>query len=66
MRSFRSNAVLRWEWRPGSMLYLVWQRDRFDFQNHGARVGPGSLWDTLQDGGNNHLALKLTYWIPVS
>ena len=26
--SFRSNVVLRWEWRPGSTLYLVWQQDR--------------------------------------
>jgi hypothetical protein len=24
-RSFRSNAVLRWEWRPGSTLFVVWQ-----------------------------------------
>ena len=28
VRSFRSNLVLRWEWRPGSTLYLVWQQDR--------------------------------------
>src|SRR5690606_2908004 len=27
-RSLRGNAVLRWEWRPGSTLYLVWQQDR--------------------------------------
>jgi hypothetical protein len=26
--SLRSNVVLRWEWRPGSTLYLVWQQDR--------------------------------------
>ena len=28
IRSFRSNVVLRWEWRPGSILYLVWQQNR--------------------------------------
>ena len=28
VRSFRSNVVLRWEYRPGSTLYLVWQQDR--------------------------------------
>jgi hypothetical protein len=28
--SFRSNLVLRWEWRAGSTLYLVWQQDRQD------------------------------------
>ena len=26
--SFRSNVVLRWEWRTGSTLYVVWQQDR--------------------------------------
>ncbi|MEP7347260.1 MAG: DUF5916 domain-containing protein, partial [Gemmatimonadaceae bacterium] len=26
--SFRSNLVLRWEWNPGSTLYLVWQQNR--------------------------------------
>jgi hypothetical protein len=24
--SFRSNVVLKWEWRPGSTLFVVWQR----------------------------------------
>ena len=29
VRSLRSNIVLRWEWQPGSTLYLVWQQSRF-------------------------------------
>jgi hypothetical protein len=29
-RSLRGNAVLRWEWRPGSTLFLVWQQERAD------------------------------------
>ena len=28
VRSFRSNVVLKWEWRPGSLLYVVWQQNR--------------------------------------
>jgi uncharacterized protein DUF5916/cellulose/xylan binding protein with CBM9 domain len=28
LRSLRGNAVLRWEWRPGSTLFLVWQQER--------------------------------------
>lgn len=28
LRSLRGNAVLRWEWRPGSTLFLVWQQNR--------------------------------------
>ena len=27
-RSLRGSAVLRWEWRPGSTLFLVWQQQR--------------------------------------
>jgi hypothetical protein len=28
VRSMRGNAVFRWEWRPGSTLFLVWQQTR--------------------------------------
>lgn len=27
-RSLRGNAVMRWEWRAGSTMYLVWQQSR--------------------------------------
>ena len=30
VRSLRGNAVLRWEWSPGSTLFLVWQQRRYD------------------------------------
>jgi hypothetical protein len=64
-RSFRSNAVLRWEWRPGSTLHLVWQQDRFADLAGGDDVRPRGLWQTLEAPGDNVLALKVTYWIPV-
>jgi hypothetical protein len=28
LRSLRGNAVLRWEWREGSTIYLAWQQSR--------------------------------------
>ncbi|HEV7589331.1 MAG TPA: DUF5916 domain-containing protein, partial [Longimicrobium sp.] len=31
VRSLRGNAVLRWEWRPGSTLYVAWQQVRDNF-----------------------------------
>ena len=34
VRSFRSNVVLRWEWRRGSTLYLVWQHGPKRVGNH--------------------------------
>ncbi|HSU15786.1 DUF5916 domain-containing protein [Longimicrobium sp.] len=65
VRSFRSNAVLRWEWRPGSTLYLVWQQDRSGDRDRIAHVGPRSLLETLDAPGDNFLALKVTYWLPL-
>ena len=29
-RQFRSNLVARWEYKPGSSLYVVWSQDRTD------------------------------------
>jgi hypothetical protein len=65
VRSFRSNAVLRWEWRPGSTLFLVWQQDRSGDRERIAHVGVGSLLETLDSPGDNFLALKVTYWLPL-
>ena len=35
-RSFRTTNVLRWEYRPGSTLFVVWQQGREDGSTHGA------------------------------
>jgi hypothetical protein len=64
--SFRSNAVLRWEWRPGSTLYLVWQQSRESFDQGGRLVGFRDLWDSFGAQGDNFLAVKISYWIPVN
>jgi len=61
VRSFRSNAVLRWEWRPGSTLFLVWQQDRS--ADRALRLArPVDLWDALDTTGSNFLAIKISYW----
>ena len=36
LRQFHSNAVLRWEYRPGSVLYLVWAQGRDESLDRGA------------------------------
>ncbi len=66
VRSFRSNVVLRWEFRPGSTFYVVWQQDRFGFKEPGRRVRIRSLGDGLSSDGANFFAIKMSYWIPVS
>jgi len=64
VRSLRSNAVLRWEWRPGSTMYLVWQQDR-SADRAIRRARPLDVFDSFSASGDNILALKVSYWIPV-
>jgi hypothetical protein len=63
VRSFRSNVVLRWEWRPGSTLYAVWQQNRASTVAEGSHVGPNDLFGSLSAPGDNILALKTTIWL---
>ena len=76
--SFRSNLVLRWEWTRGSTLYLVWQQNRAarcaayadpadcpTGSLPGSISRPGFLGDALTVPGDNYLAVKVSYWIPV-
>lgn len=64
--SFRSNLVMRWEWLPGSTLFVVWQQDRSTEADVGDLVGVGSLRDALRARGEHFFALKLTYWMSVN
>ncbi len=64
LRSFRSNVVLRWEWRPGSTLFLVWQQDRSTGSARGNPLEPRSLGDALTSPGGHTFALKLSGWFP--
>jgi len=64
--SFRSNVVLRWEFRPGSTLFLVWQQNREGEDDPGRLVRGKSLWESLQAKGEDFIAIKISYWIPVS
>ena len=64
VRSLRSNVVLRWEWRPGSTMFVVWQQDR-NADREVRLVRPGDLFDAFSATGDNFLAVKVSYWIPV-
>lgn len=63
--SFRSNVVLRWEWRTGSTLYVVWQQDRAGTEVLGTRVGVGDAFRSLTVPGANIFLVKTSFWIPV-
>ena len=61
--ALRGTAVLRWEYRPGSTLFLVWTQRRSgydpagDFDYHGART---AIFDQRP---MNVYQIKLTYWV---
>ncbi|MEX2571600.1 MAG: DUF5916 domain-containing protein [Gemmatimonadota bacterium] len=72
-RSLLGNAVFRWEWRPGSTLYVVWQQSREErLAAAGIDPGlrPGGELDFTRDARdllgirpNNIFAVKLNYWL---
>ncbi len=62
-RSLRGNAVFRWEYTPGSTLYLVWTQDRND-------SAPFGDFDMGRDGSamlrapaDNIFLVKVNYWL---
>ncbi|MEE8115997.1 MAG: DUF5916 domain-containing protein, partial [Gemmatimonadales bacterium] len=60
--SFRSNAVLRWEYRPGSALFVVWQHGRTGFANNGRFDFAQGVGDLFRQPGENTFLVKLNYW----
>ena len=62
VKSYRSNLVLRWEWRPGSTLYLVWQQNRFESQAIRERAGLGTMFRSFSAPSDNFFAVKTTFW----
>jgi hypothetical protein len=63
VRSLIGNAVLRWEYRPGSTIFFVWQRNQagrssvgtFDFGRDF-----GALFDAPAE---NRFIVKVNYWL---
>jgi hypothetical protein len=63
VRSLRGNAVMRWDYRPGSSLYFVWQQQRSGFEQIGdfdGRRDVGAIFRTIP---TNVFLVKATYWI---
>ena len=63
VRSLRGNAVVRWDYRPGSSLYFVWQQQRSDFAPLGefdSRRDVGAIFRTIP---TNVFLVKATYWL---
>ena len=61
--SLRGNAVLRWEFAPGSTMYLVWTQDRAYSDGSGEFQARRSFSRLLDEPGRNVLMLKMSYWL---
>ena len=72
-RSLIGNAVLRWEWRPGSTLFLVWQQRRISSLT-GDGLGGTDPWiggfdlsrdvaDMVGTPADNIFVIKVNYWL---
>jgi len=72
-RSLLGNAVLRWEWRPGSTLFFVWQQRRINSVN-GPGASGGQPWagtfdlgrdtgDMFEVAPDNIIMIKVNYWL---
>jgi hypothetical protein len=63
-KQFRSNVVFRWEYRPGSTLFVVWSQGRRGFNGlEGTRGFGGDLNDLFNLRADNSFLVKLSYWI---
>lgn len=64
-RSLRGNMVLRWEYEPGSTLFVVWSQNRSEsFDLDDPEFTPfSSAWDSFADDGEDVFLVKLNYWM---
>ena len=63
LRSLRMNIVLRWEYRPGSTVFLVWQQSRSSRENSGSFDFGRDLSSLWEADPENLFILKFTYWL---
>ena len=60
-RQFNSNLVLRWEYRPGSTIYLVWSQGITDFINMGNFDFGNDIKDLFGLEPENIFLIKFNY-----
>jgi hypothetical protein len=62
LASLRGNAVLRWEYSPGSTLFLVWTQNRSDTETVGTFRTGRALNRLLHASADNIFMVKVSYW----
>lgn len=63
VKTFLSNLVVRWEYRPGSTLYLVWSQNRSGYANDGSFNFSRDIESLFTENAYNIFMLKFSYRI---
>jgi len=63
LKSLRLNAVFRWEFRPGSALYIVWTRQQLDESRPGQFELARDTRALLSAQGDDIVMVKFAYWL---
>ena len=61
--SLRGNAVLRWEYMPGSTIFFIWTQSRQDIEPVSDFELDHSMRDLTNAHPDNIFMIKLTYWL---
>jgi hypothetical protein len=62
-RSFRTTNVLRWEYKPGSSLFVVWQQGREDEADYGGFKFSRDFGRVFRTPASNVFLVKMSYWL---
>ncbi len=62
VQEFLSNLVLRWEFKPGSLLYIVWSQNRSAFNNMRDFSLQEDMSDLFDTHPTNVFLVKMNYW----
>ncbi len=63
VRDFNSNLVVRWEYSPGSSIFLVWNQTRSNGSLLDDRAFSNGLSELFSKPANNVILIKLSKWL---
>jgi hypothetical protein len=62
-RSFRTTNVLRWEYKPGSTLFIVWQQNKSGEEEFGDFSYGRDFTGVFKSPAHNVFLVKFSYWL---
>jgi hypothetical protein len=64
-RQFRSNLVARWEYRPGSTIYLVWENNQTNNESNFISSLSNNFEKLYREQPTNVFMLKISFWFGI-